>query len=496
MWKSRSSGTGQEKGPPGFPGPPGEAGLPGIKGPKGEMGKMGTPGAPGKPGPMGPAGLQGDVGLPGDKGDKGQMGPLGLQGPTGPPGPPGPAGAPGLRGSPGPAGDVGAPGLVGPPGQPGSVGAPGDKGMKGDRGKRGPKGHSGLLGRTGAKGDTGEKGEKGQRGDTGPPGPQGPQGPMGLEGAKGSDGPQGEPGPPGEGPQIPPEMLFQRDRHNRFKRSLEKLDNSSVKDNYIVTSGDDDDTGNDEHNSTLTAEPLSEASFERINRTLTHIFANVYIMRREIEQIRRPVGSQPNPSRSCRDLKLAYPDTPDGWYWVDPNLGVPDDAVRAYCGMRAGGETCVFADGGEDSVRIARWEKPSSHAADNGSLSWFSQLKGGFRVGYRTVGDVQLRFLGLLSTGAYQNFTFVCNNVNAWYSQRTKDHAHALRFRGRNAALISFEKNSPTVPVDDCQYRDGKTVFVFKTKEPAILPIVDFQPSDFGGEHQSFGFEIGPVCFQ
>ncbi|XP_037570420.1 collagen alpha-1(V) chain [Dermacentor silvarum] len=495
-------------------------------GPKGEMGKMGTPGAPGKPGPMGPAGLQGDVGLPGDKGDKGQMGPLGLQGPTGPPGPPGPAGAPGLRGSPGPAGDVGAPGLVGPPGQPGSVGAPGDKGMKGDRGKRGPKGHSGLLGRTGAKGDTGEKGEKGQRGDTGPPGPQGPQGPMGLEGAKGSDGPQGEPGPegipgpkgvqgpagmkgetgppgpigppgpPGEGPQIPPEMLFQRDRHNRFKRSLEKLDNSSVKDNYIVTSGDDDDTGNDEHNSTLTAEPLSEASFERINRTLTHIFANVYIMRREIEQIRRPVGSQPNPSRSCRDLKLAYPDTPDGWYWVDPNLGVPDDAVRAYCGMRAGGETCVFADGGEDSVRIARWEKPSSHAADNGSLSWFSQLKGGFRVGYRTVGDVQLRFLGLLSTGAYQNFTFVCNNVNAWYSQRTKDHAHALRFRGRNAALISFEKNSPTVPVDDCQYRDGKTVFVFKTKEPAILPIVDFQPSDFGGEHQSFGFEIGPVCFQ
>ncbi|KAH8034457.1 hypothetical protein HPB51_024397 [Rhipicephalus microplus] len=439
----------------------------GWLGPKGEMGKMGTPGAPGKPGPMGPAGSQGDIGLPGDKGDKGEMGPLGLQGIAGPPGPPGPSGPQGLRGS------------------PGVAGAPGEKGMKGDRGKRGFKGHSGLLGRTGAKGDVGEKGEKGQRGDTGPPGPPGPQGPIGMEGPKGSDGPQGEPGPPGEGPQIPPEMLFQRDHSYRFKRSVEKL-NINDEDTVTATTSKsdyDDDDDVDEHNSTMTAEPLTKASFQKINRTLTHIFANVYIMRREIEHIRRPVGSQLNPARSCRDLRLAHPDTSDGWYWVDPNLGASDDAVRAYCDMRAGGETCV-------------WKKPSPSAVANSSSTWFSHLKGGFKVRYHAVGDVQLRFLGLLSTTAYQNFTFVCKNVNAWYSQRTKDHANALRFRGGDATLISFEKNSPTVPVDDCQYRDGKTVFVFKTKEPATLPIVDFQPFDFGGEHQSFGFEIGPVCFQ
>ncbi|KAL3180533.1 hypothetical protein MRX96_009080 [Rhipicephalus microplus] len=322
------------------------------------------------------------------------------------------------------------------------------------------------------------EGPKGSDGPQGEPGLEGIPGPKGVQreirGETGPQGPVGPPGPPGEGPQIPPEMLFQRDHSYRFKRSVEKL-NINDEDTVTATTSKsdyDDDDDVDEHNSTMTAEPLTKASFQKINRTLTHIFANVYIMRREIEHIRRPVGSQLNPARSCRDLRLAHPDTSDGWYWVDPNLGASDDAVRAYCDMRAGGETCVFADEDTHSARIFRWKKPAPSAVANSSSTWFSHLKGGFKVRYHAVGDVQLRFLGLLSTTAYQNFTFVCKNVNAWYSQRTKNHANALHFRGGDATLISFEKNSPTVPVDDCQYRDGKTVFVL------------------------FGFEIGPVCFQ
>ncbi|XP_077507291.1 collagen alpha-1(V) chain-like [Amblyomma americanum] len=255
-------------------------------------------------------------------------------------------------------------------------------------------------------------------------------------------------GPPGEGPQNPPEMLFQRDLHNRFTRSLEKVDNACTEEDYAVVTGDD---GNDDDDkiSTAAVEPVDELAYEKISRTLTHIFAKVYILRPEIEQIRRPVGSRPNQSRSCRDLWLAHPDSTDGWYWVDPNWGVPDDAVRVFCGMRAGGETSVLADGVTDSARLSWW--PASASAASNASSWFSRQKGGFRLRYRTVGDVQLRFLSLLSTGEYRNFTFVCNNVNAWYSQRTKDHARALRFRGRNEAQMSFAKDSPTVPVDDCQ---------------------------------------------
>lgn len=33
-----------------------------------------------------------------------------------------------------------------------------------------------------------------------------------------------------------------------------------------------------------------------------------------------------------------------GWYWVDPNLGVPMDAINVYCNMTAKGETCVYPE--------------------------------------------------------------------------------------------------------------------------------------------------------
>ncbi|XP_040356487.1 collagen alpha-1(XI) chain [Ixodes scapularis] len=489
-------------------------------GTKGEMGKMGLPGAPGKPGPMGPAGLQGDIGLPGEKGDKGQLGPEGIQGPTGPPGPSGSPGPAGLRGSPGPAGDVGPPGSVGPPGQTGSMGPPGDKGMKGDRGKRGFKGHQGPLGRAGAKGDIGEKGEKGERGETGLPGVPGPQGAIGPEGPKGADGPQGDPGPegiagpkgvqgpagakgetgppglhgppgpPGEGPQIPPEMLFQRDR-SRFKRDLSETSIDDGEDNQE----DYDNTANEDtiDNSTLPESQKKNRTAD-IHKTLTHIYANVYVLRKEIEHLRHPVGSKRNPARTCRDLRFAHPDFEDGWYWIDPNLGVADDAVRVFCGITSGGESCVYADGDVSSVRLSKWDKGTRDAKNK--TSWFSELKGGFKLRYGAIGDVQLRFLTLLSTEGYQNFTLVCTNVNAWYSQKSKDHGNALRFLGHNEELMTYKKNSPMVSLDDCQYRDGKTIFDFKTKRPATLPLVDFQPIDFGGEHQAFGFELGPACFR
>ena len=39
-----------------------------------------------------------------------------------------------------------------------------------------------------------------------------------------------------------------------------------------------------------------------------------------------------------------------GFYWIDPNQGCPDDAIRVYCNFEKEGETCVYPD--EDSSKV------------------------------------------------------------------------------------------------------------------------------------------------
>ena len=39
-----------------------------------------------------------------------------------------------------------------------------------------------------------------------------------------------------------------------------------------------------------------------------------------------------------------------GFYWIDPNQGCADDAVRVYCHFEAEGETCVYPD--EESAKV------------------------------------------------------------------------------------------------------------------------------------------------
>lgn len=42
----------------------------------------------------------------------------------------------------------------------------------------------------------------------------------------------------------------------------------------------------------------------------------------------------------------------------------------------------------------------------------------------------------------------------------------------------------------------SRTVFEVRTETLSHLPLVDFQPTDYGLPNQAFGFEAGPVCFK
>ncbi|KAB1261250.1 Collagen alpha-2 chain [Camelus dromedarius] len=397
---------------------------------QGDPGAVGAPGKTGSVGPAGPAGKPGPDGLRGLPGSVGQQGRPGATGQAGPPGPVGPPGLPGLRGDAGAKGEKGHPGLIG------LIGPPGEQGEKGDRGLPGPQGSTGQKGETGIPGASGPIGPGGPPGLPGPAGPKGAKGatgPAGPKGEKGVQGPPGHPGPPGEVIQPLPIQMPKKTRRS--------VDGSRLmqEDEAMPTGG----------------APGSPGGLEEI-------FGSLDSLREEIEQMRRPTGTQDSPARTCQDLKLCHPELPDGEYWVDPNQGCARDAFRVFCNFTAGGETCVTPR--DDVTQF-------SYVDSEGS----------------PVGVVQLTFLRLLSVSAHQNVSYPC-------SGEARDGP--LKLRGANEDELSPE-TSPYVKEfrDGCQTLQGRTVLEVRTPVLEQLPVLDASFSDLGAPPRRGGVLLGPVCF-
>jgi len=350
-------------------------------------------------------------------------------------------GRPGVKGE---LGEKGEAGLKGPLGMPGLKGEPGPLGPIGMKGAEGPPGLPGLEGPHGPKGTTGSAGPKGDRGSPGPPGPS---------------------GPPGELPLLPPDILFQRDSPAAYRPKREvRGDHTEGK-----------------------SRPQKDEDVDLIT-----VYTDIYNIKIELEKLKKPLGSRNSPARTCQDLHYGHPQMTDGFYWIDPNLGVTDDAVKVYCNMTAGGETCVFPDVHASRMPNIPWRK--SHTG------WYSSLRGGFRISYDSLGPVQLTFLRLMSQQAYQNFTYTCLNSAAWYDTSSASYENAIKLQGENEAEFSTENNKPTILLDGCKSKhanlESKTIFEVRTSKLGQLPIVDFFPYDYGKPRQAFGFEVGPVCFK
>lgn len=169
-----------------------------------------------------------------------------------------------------------------------------------------------------------------------------------------------------------------------------------------------------------------------------------------------------------------------------------DDAIYVYCNMSAHGETCVFPDIHSSTMPNIPWRK------ENNRNDWYSNLRGGFKITYETIGVVQMTFIRLLSQEAYQNFTFTCINSAAWYNTKNYKYDLSIKLLGDNNQEFSHESNKPFVKIDGCKSRKSKseTVFEIRTEKLTQLPLVDFYPIDYGMPNQAFGFSVGPVCFK
>merc|ERR1712180_267360 len=446
-------------------------GAPGKNGAPGPKGKQGAPGAPGAPGKAGAAGPKGPGGADGDRG---------------------PAGEPGRRGAQGAVGDTGFPGYKG------RQGAVGRKGRRGPRGNPGPQGDAGAKGPTGAPGPAGPTGVPGQRGNRGETGPSGDQGPKGFPGFPGAAGDPGDPGPPGfPGPCVGPFTKGPRGSEEP-EPSPEEFGPSPPEERvpesnpffqvfrYYSSEKVDDEK--------KVMEKLSDREL-KFKEKLEVITEQVDKFTKEVED----GTSKQTEARTCFDLKSFNPDLKSGMYFIDPNGGCHEDAIKVHCDFENEDKiiTCVPPQH-TTSVPRAHWE---SKIYSGSSEKFFEEHHGLGSIKYSADLE-QMEFLGLLSNNAVQNITINCKERPVWFNQMTGGYESAMRFKGIKETIFqksrSEGKYTPKVLSDDCSYGSKSwrsTVLEFSNTKYIRLPITDFAPSKISNRNAEYGIDMGPVCF-
>lgn len=223
----------------------------------------------------------------------------------------------------------------------------------------------------------------------------------------------------------------------------------------------------------------------------------------QIDSMRSPDGSRKHPARTCEDLKQCHPLKKNGEYWVDPNQGSSEDAIKVYCNMDTG-ETCISANPAS-IPRKTWWTSPNP---SDTKPKWFGEnMNGGAHFTYGNKDQppnsvtVQMTFLRLLSKEASQSITYHCKNSVGYKDEATGNLKKAVVLKAANDLDLRAEGNNRfryTVLEDSCSRATGnwgKTVFEYRTQKTARLPVVDIAPVDIGGANQEFGVDIGPVCF-
>ncbi|XP_042335451.1 collagen alpha-1(V) chain-like [Sceloporus undulatus] len=319
-------------------------------------------------------------------------------------------------------------------------------GPQGDNGFKGKPGSMGVPGRTGPKGEQGATGPHGGRGYAGYPGLPGSYGQKGLKGLQGVPGPKGKPGLPG----IPGAPGPRGPSLNISREDLKNLIYSANKLNYSMV----------------------WTLMDSLGQELKLL-------------VDTPNGTKDRPATTCTELLLARPHLSDGYYYIDPNQGSPQDALVAFCNFTAGGDTCISPL--QNQVPIKAWLREYT---SEDIFQWFSSLPDGFLLEYQGLSTVQLRFLKLHSSRATQKVSYSCRpQAEGSKPQLEKE----IRF------LADSQEESYVATLQGCMLDNESsiidTIFHFSTEDLSLLPLRDLAVFHNGDISHHFGFTVGPVCF-
>lgn len=298
------------------------------------------------------------------------------------------------------------------------------------------------------------QGTEGQRGDPGEPGPPGPA--ISLSELVTSSGYTGF-GQLTEAPQEPPLTAEKAGTVNLY-RSQKSVDGQ-------------------EH------DPLSNF---------------VTLVKKKLTLMKKPNGSSLFPARTCKDLYMSYPDLPSGFYWIDPNDGLPNDAIRVRCEQHTY-STCLYPKSNDEFLQTFATEKKKWFTGADG-YKWLGKDLRMFKNIEYVSEPSQLEFLRLLSDRARQRVIYNCKDSVAWGDEKN-EFSKSVKIKADNGVEMHAESSNkfkPKVILDDCAVKDGKwhhTILEVDTPKPYRLPILDIAAYDIGDRGEEFGIEIERLCF-
>jgi hypothetical protein len=187
----------------------------------------------------------------------------------------------------------------------------------------------------------------------------------------------------------------------------------------------------------------------------------------QIDGFTKPDGSKEFPAKSCKDLKMSFPDVKDGVYWMDPNSANSVDAFQVECKFSGSTtETCIKAS------------DPVLSESDDGSLTWHN-------FDY-PASSVQLQLLRIDHVNAKQNFTLQCNKL-ADLKVRTDDDMELTPGR-RSMLKVVYDDECLKHPTASW----SRGVLEINTPLKSRLPIADI---GIAVDEDDYLLEMGPICF-